>query len=170
MVFLGEGSFGQVIKAKNKSTGQIVAIKYIKDIFRSQSYEWCKVIREIQILRHLTEMQNNIFTPKLIDIIIPQNVATVDNEGFQDVFMVMECFNMNLGQLPAKVAKGTFKEQNVLVILYNMLCAIKYLHSANVIHRDLKPANILMTPQCNIYVCDFGLARTMPREDKIDEL
>ena len=110
MVFLGEGSFGQVIKAKHKTTGQIVAIKYIKDIFRNQSYEWCKVIREIQILRHLTEMKNNIFTPKLIDIIIPQNAATVGQEGFQDVFMVMECLNMNLGQLPAKVAKGTFKE------------------------------------------------------------
>lgn len=43
-----------------------------------------------------------------------------------------------------------------------MLCAVKYIHSANIIHRDLKPANILIDIDCNVKICDFGLARTLP--------
>ena len=42
------------------------------------------------------------------------------------------------------------------------MCAVKNLNSANVIHRDLKPANILINRDCQIQLCDFGLARTLP--------
>jgi serine/threonine protein kinase len=38
-----------------------------------------------------------------------------------------------------------------------------YLHSANIIHRDLKPSNILINSDCRIKICDFGLARSMPK-------
>ena len=43
-----------------------------------------------------------------------------------------------------------------------MLCGIRFLHSANVLHRDLKPANVLLNENCQIQLCDFGLARTLP--------
>ena len=45
--------------------------------------------------------------------------------------------------------------------MYNLLCAVKYLHSANVLHRDLKPANILVNEDCSVKICDFGLARSI---------
>ena len=45
-----------------------------------------------------------------------------------------------------------------------MLCAVNFLHSTNIIHRDLKPANILIDSNCNIKICDFGLARTLPKQ------
>ena len=45
--------------------------------------------------------------------------------------------------------------------MYNLLCAIKYLHESKVIHRDLKPANILVNEDCSIKLCDYGLARSI---------
>ena len=49
------------------------------------------------------------------------------------------------------------------MIIYNTLCAIKYLHSANVIHRDLKPSNILVNKLCQVKICDLGISRTLPQ-------
>ncbi len=45
-----------------------------------------------------------------------------------------------------------------------MLCGVKYIHSADVIHRDLKPSNILLNENCDLKICDFGLARDMSTE------
>lgn len=40
-----------------------------------------------------------------------------------------------------------------------MLCGLKYIHSADVLHRDLKPGNLLVNADCELKICDFGLAR-----------
>lgn len=45
--------------------------------------------------------------------------------------------------------------------MYNLLCAVKYLHESNVLHRDIKPANILVNEDCTVKLCDFGLARSI---------
>jgi serine/threonine protein kinase len=41
-----------------------------------------------------------------------------------------------------------------------VLRGLKYIHSANVLHRDLKPSNLLLNANCDLKICDFGLART----------
>lgn len=58
--------------------------------------------------------------------------------------------------------KSGLNEEHLLIIIYNSLCALKFLHSSNVIHRDIKPANILVNQDCQVLICDFGLARTLP--------
>ncbi len=45
--------------------------------------------------------------------------------------------------------------------IYQTLRALKALHSADVIHRDLKPSNLLLNANCDLKVCDFGLARSL---------
>lgn len=50
---------------------------------------------------------------------------------------------------------------HIQTIVYNLLCAIKYLHDCKVIHRDLKPANILVNEDCSVKLCDYGLARSI---------
>ena len=61
------------------------------------------------------------------------------------------------------VPKTLLEEEHVITILYNQLCALNYIHSADIIHRDLKPANFLIDSQCNVKICDFGLARKIPK-------
>lgn len=43
--------------------------------------------------------------------------------------------------------------------VYQILCGLKYIHSANVLHRDLKPGNLLVNADCELKIADFGLAR-----------
>jgi len=50
---------------------------------------------------------------------------------------------------------------HIQTIIYNLLCAIKYLHESNVLHRDLKPANVLINEDCTVKLCDYGLARSI---------
>ena len=62
-----------------------------------------------------------------------------------------------------EIESGGEREQDQLkIITYNLLCAMKYIHSANLIHRDVKPDNVLIDKHCITKFCDFGLSRTVP--------
>lgn len=52
-------------------------------------------------------------------------------------------------------------------IIYQLLRALKYIHSANVMHRDLKPGNLALTDECDLSVLDFGLARSLNADDTV---
>lgn len=54
-----------------------------------------------------------------------------------------------------------FLEYHVRSFIYQVLCGVKYIHSADVIHRDLKPGNILVSARGVLKICDFGLARAV---------
>jgi mitogen-activated protein kinase 1/3 len=49
--------------------------------------------------------------------------------------------------------------------MLQILRGLKYMHSANVIHRDIKPSNLLVNSQCDLKICDFGLARVSDPEN-----
>ena len=151
-----------VVKAKNLETGAVVAIKRIKSIFNN-GYNAKKVLREISILRQLTKMGSNVFTTRLLDVIIPLENEQ-DQMSFNDLFIVLDFVDFDLRKLLSRQKLQSLQEDHVLTILYNLLCSLKFLHSANVIHRDIKPGNILIDNYCSIKICDFGLARTLPEE------
>ena len=83
-------------------------------------------------------MQGNVFTPKLYDIVIPSK-----SKDFDELFLVMEFVSGDLRSMLSN-PKYKLEEDHATIVLYNILCALNFLHSANVMHRDLKPANILI--------------------------
>ena len=156
---IGEGSYGEVMEAKCKVTGERVAIKYVKNIYENE-YDWVKTLREIQIMRKLSAIPGNRLTTKLIDLFNPRKQDST--KGGLGIFIVMEYMQTDLKELLNLTASTKITEGHAIQIIYNLLCAVKFIHSANIIHRDLKPANILIDQNCNIKLCDFGLARTLP--------
>lgn len=56
---------------------------------------------------------------------------------------------------------GDLSEERAITLVYNILLSLKFIHTAGVLHRDLKPANVLVNAECQVKLCDFGLARTM---------
>ena len=117
-------------------------------------------------------MPNNVFTTKLKSIIVPgdpeDHMSDQDYiEGINRVFLVMEYMDLDLKKLLSANEPASFNRDHLLTVLYNMLCAVNFMHSAGVMHRDLKPGNILIDKQCFIRICDFGMARVYPEVPKI---
>ena len=165
---LGEGSYGKVLKAKHRTTGKVYAIKHVKDVLYN-TYEAHKLFREIHIMRKLSSMSKNIFTSKLVDVIVPFREVDSDTSKaseksqllIDELFMVQECFGADMSQMmrePENIALG---EDHIKAIIYNILCGLHFIHSAQIVHRDIKPSNILINSECNVRICDFGLSRTL---------
>jgi mitogen-activated protein kinase 1/3 len=97
---------------------------------------------------------NNKNIVKLYDILEPS-----DPKNFKSLYLVLEYAQSDL----KKLLKSTMflTELHIQTLIYNLLCSIKYMHSAKVIHRDIKPGNILINEDCSVKVCDFGLARSI---------
>jgi mitogen-activated protein kinase 1/3 len=56
-------------------------------------------------------------------------------------------------------SKQKLTDEHYQYFMYQLLRGVLYLHSANIMHRDLKPSNILVNMNCDLKICDFGLAR-----------
>lgn len=111
----------------------------------------CKrILREVTLLRKL----KHPCVVELIEICLPS-----DTKNFNCIYVVMEFAESDL----KKILKSSINLEilHIQTIVYNLLCAIKYLHESRVIHRDLKPANILINEDCSVKLCDYGLARSI---------
>ena len=69
----------------------------------------------------------------------------------------MECVPRDLTYLMSDLKDK--KEKSLLTVMYNCLCAMKFVHSAGIMHRDIKPSNILICNDLSVKICDFGLSR-----------
>ncbi|XP_021898364.1 mitogen-activated protein kinase 20 [Carica papaya] len=144
---IGKGSYGVVCSAIDTHTGEKVAIKKIHDIFEHIS-DAARILREIKLLRLLRH-------PDIVEI--KHIMLPPSRRDFKDIYVVFELMESDLHQV-IKVNDDLTRE-HYQFFLYQLLRALKYIHTANVYHRDLKPKNILANANCKLKICDFGLAR-----------
>uniref|UniRef100_A0A0E0HII7 Mitogen-activated protein kinase n=1 Tax=Oryza nivara TaxID=4536 RepID=A0A0E0HII7_ORYNI len=144
---VGKGSYGVVCSAIDQHTGDKVAIKKIHNIFEHLS-DAARILREIKLLRLLRH-------PDIVEI--KHIMLPPSRRDFKDIYVVFELMDTDLHQV-IKANDDLTKEHHQF-FLYQMLRALKYIHTANVYHRDLKPKNILANANCKLKICDFGLAR-----------
>jgi serine/threonine protein kinase len=143
---IDEGAFGIVQMARNKETGEIVAIKKIKRKYNN--WEECMSLREIKSLKKLKH-------PNIIKL---KEVFKLE----QELFLVFEYCRTNLFKLynDEYKAKGRpMPESMIKSLVYQIVSSLAYIHKLGFFHRDLKPENILITERNVLKMADFGLAR-----------
>mmetsp|Transcript_7806 Transcript_7806/g.15486 ORF Transcript_7806/g.15486 Transcript_7806/m.15486 type:complete len:439 (+) Transcript_7806:376-1692(+) len=151
---VGQGSYGLVCSADDTVTGNRVAIKKVSDMF-ADLVDAKRILREIKLLKHLGDHENVI---GLVDI----SVMPPHTMDFKDIYIVTELFECDLDRIVS--SNQPLSDQHAQYFLYQILRGIKYIHSANVLHRDLKPSNLLVNSNCDLAICDFGLARGVNTE------
>ncbi|KAJ1356864.1 hypothetical protein KIN20_014704 [Parelaphostrongylus tenuis] len=160
--FLGSGAYGNVIKTTVECRDGVVravAVKKFRDPFcdHLQARMIYREIKLLQIMRHDSVI-------RAIDLYTPNNVE----HEFKDVYVVTEYAGDSIVKIlhDQKVTGRThITPEHVPFIIYQLLRALKYIHSANIIHRDLKPGNMALTCDSDLTVLDFGMARSLDRSE-----
>lgn len=153
---LGSGAYGVVSKVKcikvegnsRAEFGEVYALKKIRNVFRNRT-DAKRILRELCILR---DMRQHDCIVRVIDILVPN-----DMKKFRDLYVVFELIDTDMARVFC--SDQNFKMLHVKYFLYQILRALLYMHSANLVHRDLKPANVLVNEDCSLRVADFGLSR-----------
>jgi serine/threonine protein kinase len=144
---LGKGAFGEVYRAFNKSTREIVSIKCITTPLSQQVPGWEK---EIEIMK-------NFDHPNIVKC-----YGSFEDSG--RIYIVMEYVDGDdLSTLlkNRKVQKKPISEKFILKVIFQISLALKYIHRHKVIHRDLKSSNILLTLDNDVKITDFGLSTNL---------
>lgn len=166
---LGNGAYGSVFKALNTQTNKKYALKVI-EVLGEQNRKTHKhlimISRELYILYKLSTMKENTFTIKLVDVFM-NDEAYQDPTKLKKLFLVTNLENFDLSSLFTKTNLLSYEQLQILV--YNLLNSLRFIHECGIIHRDLKPNNVLINQHCQINLCDFGWARSIPIESDISE-
>ncbi|CAG8569171.1 9890_t:CDS:2 [Paraglomus occultum] len=142
---IGEGTYGVVFKAKDKQTGQIVALKRIRLEADDEGVP-STAIREVSLLKEM----NNDNIVKLLDIVYQDN----------KLYLVFEFLDMDLKRYMDNIPKEHVMDpQEIKKLAFQLVTGVAYCHSHRIIHRDLKPQNLLIDKNGNLKLADFGLAR-----------
>ena len=148
---LGSGSYGSVKKVRHKKLKEVRAMKIILKKFDNSK-------TEIDIMRKISH-------PNIV------NIFDIYEDSKKYYIMMEICEGGELFEAISE--QGAFTEQDCAYILRQILSAVSYLHSKNIMHRDIKPENIMLTKKINkknnryeIKLIDFGTAKIFKKGKK----
>ena len=142
---LGAGTYGEVYKARDRQTQEILALKKIR-LHDTDEGVPATSIREISLLKELQH-------PNIVRL---KDVVHSDKK----LYLVFEYLEHDLKKhMDSVVSTGGLSPIQIKAILYQMIRGVSFCHSHRVLHRDLKPQNLLIDKDRNLKLADFGLAR-----------
>jgi cyclin-dependent kinase 2 len=140
---IGEGTYGVVYKAKDRTTNEIIALKKIRLEADDEGVP-STAIREISLLKELRH-------PNVVEL---KNVVHSE----QKLYLIFEYLDHDLKKFMDAYG-APLPTITVKSYLYQMLSALLFCHTHRVLHRDLKPQNLLIDKNNSLKLADFGLAR-----------
>eukprot|EP00811_Abedinium_folium_P035707 NODE_8479_length_1492_cov_10.572161.p1 GENE.NODE_8479_length_1492_cov_10.572161~~NODE_8479_length_1492_cov_10.572161.p1 ORF type:complete len:413 (-),score=108.70 NODE_8479_length_1492_cov_10.572161:162-1400(-) len=149
---LGSGSYGNVASFKDTRENRVVAVKKVTRAFHDLE-DGRRIIREVKLLLQVSH-------PNLIRIL---DLLPPESPDFEDIYIVVDVMGSDLHRVIN--SKQLLDDEHVQFFLHQILRGLHYLHSADITHRDLKPANLLVNQNCDLQICDFGLARVLTELD-----
>ena len=145
---LGAGGMGEVYRARDTKLGRSVAIKVLPELFAADPDRVPRFEREAKVLASLNH-------PHIAALYgMEQGPGTPPTH-----FLIMELVEGET--LFDRLQRGALPVAEALAIVIQIADALETAHEQGVVHRDLKPANIKITPDDNVKVLDFGLAKAM---------
>eukprot|EP00282_Hemiselmis_andersenii_P043019 CAMPEP_0172066180 /NCGR_PEP_ID=MMETSP1043-20130122/11025_1 /TAXON_ID=464988 /ORGANISM="Hemiselmis andersenii, Strain CCMP441" /LENGTH=490 /DNA_ID=CAMNT_0012726325 /DNA_START=273 /DNA_END=1742 /DNA_ORIENTATION=+ len=144
LTLVGKGAYGRVIQARKKDTGTVYAIKVLNkdDVLKTNQ------VQSTRTERRVLEVINHPFIVKL-------HYAFQTNDK---LCLVMDFING--GELFTYMStERRFSEERSRFYASEIILALQYIHSMDIIYRDLKPENILIDRLGHIRLTDFGLSK-----------
>ena len=140
---LGAGSYGKVMKAREKSTGEIVAMKFINTSENGNgvpraAFDEIQALQQVRWCPNICRLENSFKTSKGLCLV--SEYCEYDLQGLRSL---------------TDISVMQFKS-----MVRQILTGLNAIHEAGLMHRDLKPENILMTARNEVKIADFGLARS----------
>lgn len=145
---IGEGGMGEVYRATDPRLNRDVALKVVPEAFAGDAQRMARFTREAQLLASLSH----------------PNIGAIHGleEGEGVRALVLELIEGET--LEERNLRGSVPLEEALPIALQIAEALETAHEKGIIHRDLKPANIKLTPEGQIKVLDFGLAKALAGE------
>ncbi len=151
---LGAGGMGEVYRATDTRLGRDVALKALPEAFARDAERMARFEREAKVLASLNH-------PSIASI------HGLEESGSKRA-LVMEL--VEGPTLAERIKQGAISLDEALPIAKQIAEALEYAHERGIIHRDLKPSNVKVTPNGQVKVLDFGLAKALEGEASGEEL
>ncbi|KAG8785024.1 Mitogen-activated protein kinase [Serendipita sp. 405] len=140
----------RLLVAARHNSGEICSIQKLTaastDIQKAKAY-----LKELKMLRHLRAHKN-------ILCVYDMDIEAGNGSPLMDIYLYTELPRSNLASILN--SKKSLSKRHIQFIMYQLFCALKYVHSTGIIHMSIRPSNILIDANVTVRLCDFSTATT----------